>query len=87
MCGRAAASNVTPQIVANVTSLPVECLAVTDTSALGAAMIARVLLDPDTPLADISSAMRPPSRTVKPDGDRKVYAQLLEEYTRSFPSS
>jgi len=84
MCGRAAASNVTPQIIANVTGLSVDALAVTDTSALGAAMIARALLEPGTQLADISLEMRPPSRLVKPDCDRDVYAQLLDEYIRNL---
>ena len=84
-CGRAAASSVTPQIISNVTDLPVECLAVADTSALGAAMIARSLLQPQAPLADISRALAPASRTVVPDGDRRLYATIFQEYGRVCP--
>lgn len=80
MCGRAAASGVTPQIISDITDLPVECVTVTDTSAFGAAMIARSLVEPQIPLADISLAMAPAYRTVAPGSDRPLYAKLFDEY-------
>jgi len=85
MCGRAAGGSVTPQIISDVTTLPVECITVTDTSALGGAMIARSLLEPQTPLADISQAMTPAFRTVTPGGDRGLYARIFAEYENNLP--
>ena len=45
MCGSAAASRQTPQIVADVTQRPVACVDAFDVSALGAAVIARALVE------------------------------------------
>lgn len=57
MTGAAAASTVTPGIVAGITGLPVTCAAASATSAVGAAVIGRGLLEPKKDLAELSLAM------------------------------
>jgi xylulokinase len=84
MTGGASASRVTPQIVADVTALPVACTAEPDMSALGAAILARALTEPGQDLASLSEAMSPAVRTFEPSADRVVYAQLLEDYVKSL---
>jgi len=85
MCGGAAGSRVTPQIVADAASVPVTCSAEADTSALGAAMLAAGLLAPDTPLAEIAAAMAPPDRPVAPGPEAKRYRDMLDEYLAAIP--
>jgi len=85
MCGGAAASRVTPQIVADATALPVACAAEPDTGALGAAMLARGLIEPAAPLAEIAAQMAPPSRAVAPGADARACRAMLEDYVRSLP--
>ena len=46
ICGSAASGENTPQIIADVTRLPVRCVETPDISALGAAMLARSLAEP-----------------------------------------
>lgn len=87
MCGGAAASRVTPQIVADVTRLPVVCTTESEMSALGAAMIARGLVEPDSDLAAISEAMSSPVRSVTPSKDSDPYQALLGEYVASLPKA
>ncbi len=85
MCGGAAVSRVTPQIVADVTGLPVAASTEPDTSALGAAVIARGLAEEEADLAVLCEAMRPPVRNLEPDVDSDRYARLVEEYVDSLP--
>jgi len=85
MCGGAAASRVTPQIIADATGLPVECAAESDTSALGAAMIGRGLLEPGTALASISERMVPPARLLEPGPNAGLYQGIAEQYAASLP--
>ncbi len=86
MGGSAAASRVTPAIVADVTGLPVACGAESAASALGAAILARGLLEPETPLAELSARMASPARTVEPGPDRPTYAALFDEYLAALPT-
>jgi len=86
MTGGGAASEITPRIVADATDLPVACAVEPDTGALGAAMMARGLLERDTPLADISREMAPRARPFAPGKDAGTYAKLLEEYIASLPT-
>ncbi|MHC4982116.1 MAG: xylulokinase [Planctomycetota bacterium] len=86
LCGGAARSRLTPQILANVVGLPVECLTETDTSAFGAAVIARGLAEPGADLAELARQMRPSARLVKPGHDRPRYAKLFEAYLASLPA-
>jgi xylulokinase len=85
MCGGGAAGQVTPQIVADVTGVEVACCSEPDTSALGAAVIARGLVDRDAGLAELSQAMAPPLRVVEPGPHSAFYHELLEEYLASLP--
>jgi len=85
MCGGAAASRVTPQIIADATGLSIECSAESDTSALGAAVIARALTEPTAEPAGLSEEMRPQVRLFRPGGDAALYRQLFNEYVASLP--
>ena len=84
MCGRAAGGRVTPQIIADTTGLAVACASESEMSALGAAMLARALVEPETPLDDISGEMSAPVRQVNPDANAPSYAQRLADYRRTL---
>jgi len=84
MCGAAAASRATPQIVADVTGQPVACVGQPAVSAFGAAVFARALVETATPLGDLARAWAPASRTVKPGEHAAVYRELLRKYLESF---
>ena len=86
MCGGAAKSSFTPQLIADTTSLPVACTTESDTSALGAAVIARGLSEKDADLAVLGEAMAPPAQLVQPGADRDFYQKLAEEYAASLPA-
>ena len=87
MCGSAAVGRHTPQIIANVTNLPVSCVEVSNVSAFGAAMIARKLVATDVPLAEIGASWAPSRRTVHPGEHVSVYRDLLQEYLALFDNS
>jgi xylulokinase len=80
LCGSAASGRNTPQIVADVTRLPVCCVETPDISALGATMLARSLVEPGTRLDDIARQWAPPRRTVTPGECAVIYEDLYEEY-------
>ncbi len=84
MCGGAASSEVTPQIIADVTGLPVACTQHSEMSALGAAVIARGLVDA-APLRELSEAMTPAVRAVSPGPGAVVYGRLLQDHVDSLP--
>jgi|ETNmetMinimDraft_26_1059896.scaffolds.fasta_scaffold19926_2 xylulokinase len=86
MCGGGANSRVTPQIVTDVTGMPVAPKSQMDTAALGAAMIARGLIEPEASLADLSEAMARPSRMVLPGAETSLYSEMLKEYLASLPA-
>jgi sugar (pentulose or hexulose) kinase len=83
--GSAAASRVTPQLLADVTDLPFACLGAGTGSLLGAAIIARGLLEPRRSLADLADEMLPPARHVPPGPDARAYAQRFPEYLKFLP--
>jgi xylulokinase len=85
MGGGAASSRVTPQIIADVTGLPVSCLKSSEASLLGAAILARGLIDTHIPLADLSEAMVPSARRVDPDVQATFYQGQYQNYVRSLP--
>ncbi len=85
MCGGAAASRVTPQIIADTTGLPVACATESETGALGAAMLARGLLEPKRSLTEISAAMTPPLRVVEPGPDAALYQEMFAQYVAELP--
>ena len=66
MTGGAAASSVTPQIVADETGLPLVASAEADTSAAGAAILARSLIETDVALAALSKQFAPARTTICP---------------------
>ena len=87
MCGGAASSSVTPQIIADVTGLPVATTSRSETSALGAAVIARGIVTQSADLAALSVEMTPPVHTICPGQNMELYGQCLQEYLASVPVS
>lgn len=85
MGGGAAASAVTTQILADVTGLPVRCFS-GGGSALGAAILARGLLEPQRSLAELAAEMSRATRRAQPGADAPLYAQLFEEFLRQLPT-
>ena len=85
MTGGAAASRVTPQIVSDATGLPLACTTESAMSALGAAMVARGMVEPHVELSLISQEMTPPIRVFKPAQDADLYRQLFGEYVAALP--
>lgn len=83
--GAVAASAVTPQIMADVTGLPLACLAGGEGSLLGAAVLARGLLEPDRSLAALSAEMLPPARQLNPGEHAAFYQARAAEYRQSLP--
>ena len=83
MCGGAAASRVTPPIVADVSGRPVACIDQGAISAFGAATIARSLVEGDE-LSELARRLAPMSRTVEPGEHAALYRRLFEEYLEAF---
>lgn len=83
--GGAGSSRVTSQILADVTGLPLACWSNGEASLLGAAILARGLLDTKTSLAELSDAMLPPARRVEPGANASFYREQFREYQRSLP--
>ena len=67
------------------TGLPIACTTESEMSALGAAVVARGLVEPAAPLADLATEMAPPVRAVKPGHDAGLYRDLFREYAASLP--
>lgn len=84
MSGAAAVSKVTPGIVADVVGCPVACLEESSISAFGAGVAARALVEPGAKLAELARELAPASRTVEPDADAKLYADILRQYIEPF---
>ena len=79
MTGGAAAGSVTPQIVADVTGLPLVACTEADTSAVGAAVLARGLIEAGTDLAALSRQFAPARMTIEPGDDASIYVRLYGE--------
>jgi xylulokinase len=86
MCGKAASSAVTPQIIADTTDLPVDCASLAETGSLGAAVFARHMVSPGTPLAALADAMKPSMRRVAPGTGGEEARKRSEEYSASLAS-
>jgi xylulokinase len=80
MSGGAAASRVTPGIIADVTRLPVECATQRESSALGAAILARHLVEPGSDLTQLAESMKAPARSVPPGPDGSSYEEAFAGY-------
>ncbi|MBN1393873.1 MAG: FGGY-family carbohydrate kinase [Pirellulales bacterium] len=87
MCGSAAASRLTPQIIADIANLPLSCVKTSDVGAFGAAMIARKLVEPRVGLAEIARLWAPPCRRVLPGEGKSAYNGLLRDYFAGFDRS
>jgi len=85
MCGGAADSAVTPRIVAGATGLPLACITEGEVSALGAAVLARALVDDSQELAALSETMKPEERLFSPGPDKDLYRDMFREYLASLP--
>ena len=83
MSGKAAASSVTPGIIADTIALPVDCVAVPDVSSLGAAVLARALVEPGAGAAELADAMKPRVARIEPGPGRAEAQARFEEYVRS----
>ena len=83
--GGAAASRITPQLLADVTGLPLRCFGGGEASLRGATILARALLEPETPLAELSARMLPPATEVRPGEHRAHYREQYEHYLASLP--
>ena len=84
MCGKAASSTVTPQIIADTTGLPVDCASLAETSSLGAAVFARHMVSPGAPLAALADSMKPSMRRVSPGPGLRDARQRSGEYAASL---
>ena len=83
--GGAAASAITPQLLADISGLPLRCLAGADAAVIGAVIVARALLDREPSLSALSREMGPPSHEVIPASDRSLYQRGFEGYLESLP--
>lgn len=85
MSGGATASPVTAQILADVTGLPLRCVSDSEASLLGAAIIARGLLEPGMSLGDLVSEMVRQPQVVEPGADAPFYRERYQQYLHSLP--
>jgi len=85
MTGGAAGSSVTPQIVSDVSGLPLTCTAESEMSALGAAVIARALVEESADLVSLSEEMAAGVRVCEPGRNAVLYREMFHEYVRSLP--
>lgn len=79
--GGAAASAITAQMIADATRLRVRCYR-GSSSALGAAILARALLEPNRSLPALAEEMTQPGQRVEAGTDAALYATLQKEYER-----
>lgn len=85
LCGGAAHSHTTSQIIADVVGVPMNCHAADHGSLLGAIILARSLVENRRSLAELSATMTPPGRLIKPGPDAALYRQLYAAYVQSLP--
>jgi xylulokinase len=78
--GRSPAALAVPQIVADVTGLPVAYGLEGDPAATGAAILARGLLERRKPLADLARQMSPEPKVINPGPDAGEYPKMVEEF-------
>jgi sugar (pentulose or hexulose) kinase len=78
--GRSPVALAIPQIIADVTGLPVAYGLEGDPAATGAAILARGLVDRRASLADLARQMTPEPKTANPGPDAGAYPRMVEEY-------
>ncbi len=86
LSGGAADSPTTSQILADITGVPLSRVGYRDTSLLGAAMLARGLVEPNVSLVDLADSMRPPSGELLPGVNRLLYREQYRHYVESLPN-
>jgi xylulokinase len=84
LTGGAAHGGMTPQILTDLTELPLVCCDPGAGSALGAAIVARGLLEPNRSLADLARLMTPPARELAPGPNAALYATVYQQYMQSL---
>jgi xylulokinase len=85
MGGGAAASRVTPQLIADVTGLPLRCFAGSEASLVGAGILARALVEPGSSLSQLAEAMLPEAKPVHPGASAAFYREGYQAYLNSLP--
>jgi sugar (pentulose or hexulose) kinase len=84
MCGAAAASAVTPQLIADVTGIPVGCRSQTEGSLIGAAILARGLVESQRSLSELAAEMVPGTQKIEPGSRHPFYQDRYREYLESL---
>ncbi len=79
MTGKAASSNVTSQIVANITGLQIACVEESAVSALGAATLAHAIAE-NTALPELAKQRAGTLRRLEPDANHTTYQELYHHY-------
>jgi len=87
MCGGGSRGRVTPRVVADITGYAVICPQETEISALGAAILARAMLEPRTSLENLYQQMAGPTRRIQASASAQTYAPLLAQYVESVQST
>ena len=86
LSGGAAASRVTPALLAAATGLPLTCAGRRASSPLGAAIVARGLCQPAAPLARLAEEMAPVAAHIEPEARAsRLYQAQYQEYLRAMP--
>lgn len=80
MCGRAATTKTTPQIVADITNRPVCCPEQSEVSGFGAAILARALIEPQETLETLADTMAGPTTEYRPGPAASSYADRFQTY-------
>jgi sugar (pentulose or hexulose) kinase len=78
--GGAADSDVTTQIIADVAGVPLTRVTYRDTSLLGAAILARALVEPDQDWRTLIETMLPAPQYVEPGAHATRYQDLYGHY-------
>ena len=84
MCGGAARSSVTAQMVSDISQLPVHCSAVAEGSMFGAVIMARGLIEPEKSLDELSLEMVPTAEAIYYPG---VQSPIYEPFYRDYLAS
>jgi sugar (pentulose or hexulose) kinase len=83
--GGAAGSRVTPQLLADITGLPLRCAGGTESSLVGATIIARGLLEPKASLARLAQSMAPSNISIHPGLNASFYQDQYHQYLGGMP--
>jgi sugar (pentulose or hexulose) kinase len=80
ICGGAASGTLVPQMVSDVTGLPVACAGECESSTLGAAMVARKLVEEACSWQELVAAMVPPPRFYAPGPQRNIHQEGFQRF-------